>query len=256
MPALPAGSATRTGGGAPGHADLAWTGPRAAGSDALFISQNRGHCTWGRQGRALVVSSEDSSSSHLSGPPEFQLRAGADSWPWRVRAVQRSLLAGRRAVTAADPARRLVVHTADSRYDCKSALFPAASPSCLVFLARLPCSISSFSVRPLLSQAHRTDPVQDGLSVLSKGWMRPHLSPSFQLGPRQNKVLLSFPRRAPPTTGEVKDSWAPAYSQGRSRGLDSPSSSHQPWEVWSAEDSAAVPRCLPCPLGKPLIPQR
>lgn len=107
--------------------------------------------------------------------------------------MQRSLLAARRAVTAADPARRLIVHTADSRYDCKSALFPAASSSCLVFLACLPGPISSFSVRPLLSQAHRTDPVQDGLSVLSKGWMRPHLSPAFSWVRARTRFYFHFP---------------------------------------------------------------
>nr|XP_012611257.1 uncharacterized protein LOC105866484 [Microcebus murinus] len=41
-------------------------------------------------------------------------------------------------------------------------------------------------------------------------------------GSTPGQVLLSFPRRcAPQTAGEVKDSWASACSQGRSRGLNS-----------------------------------
>ncbi|KAF6333394.1 hypothetical protein mRhiFer1_008154 [Rhinolophus ferrumequinum] len=50
--------------------------------------------------------------------------------------------------------------------------------------------------------------------------MRP-TCPQLPAGAAPRQVLLSFLQRAPRTAGEVKDSWAPAHSQGRSCGLDS-----------------------------------
>lgn len=124
-------------------------------------------------------------------------------------------------------------------------------PPSYYFLACFPFPCLPFGSSPA-RQTLCIDPVQDWLSCLRT---RPTCrQPPAGAVPRQ--VLLSFARRAPRTAGEVKDSWTPVHSQGRSRGLDS----FLP--VPTSPGVFCVQRTLRpylvasslCPLGKPLIP--
>lgn len=132
------------------------------------------------------------------------------------------LRAGRRAAAAAARVRRLVCPHRRQQVITLPVCFASRSlPVLLAFSCSSPTShLFLFRASPG-RQAPRTDPVRDRLSLMS-GDATPGVA-SVQLGLRPNEVLLSFPRRAPLTPGEVKDSGAPpAHSQGRSRGLESP----------------------------------
>lgn len=120
--------------------------------------------------------------------------------------------------------------------NCASVLFPRATPSYFLFLACFLFSISSFQfVSCESSSSHRSCP---GLAILSKDAT---YSPAFSWV-HAKQVLLSFPGSEPPTTEEVKDSWAPAHSQGKVRWSGFvPSRSHQPWR-------SGLQRTLRCTL--------
>lgn len=64
------------------------------------------------------------------------------------------------------------------------------------------------------------------------------------MGPRQDRFYFHFPGARVSTSVKVKDSWAPAHSQGRSRGLDSflPVPTSPGRSV--CRGLCAVPRCL------------
>lgn len=119
-------------------------------------------------------------------------------------------LAGCREITAVDPVRIAVllpvcpVSRILPILTCFSRLFP---------ISHLSLSVHPLQVRPFAPTLSRT-------SYLSCLRMRPTCR-QLPAGAAPRQVLLSFLQRVPRTVGEVKDSWAPAHSRGRSCGLDS-----------------------------------
>lgn len=92
------------------------------------------------------------------------------------------------------------------------------------------------------SQALCTDPVQDWLSVLSKG--ATYLSPASSWGRAKTGFTFISPARASNCWGGQGQLGArPQPGKVQWSGLV-PSNSHQPGGVRSAENSAAVSRCL------------
>lgn len=115
--------------------------------------------------------------------------------------------------------------------------------------------LSLFSGSPCKSSSsHRPCP---GLAVyLVWGWMRPICRQlSAGSAPEQGFTFIS-PARASGYWGGQGQLGAGLQPGKVPWSGFVPSSSHQPWEVRPAEDSAAVPPCLLCPLAEPLIPQR
>lgn len=107
------------------------------------------------------------------------------------------------------------VCTANSGYYCSLAVSRSLPSLTIVFVARLPFSVSSFHFVPRIFFTQ----------ILSRmGCQSLRMQPTCRqlpAGSAPDQVLLSFPQRAPRTVQEVKDSWALAHSQGRSRDLDS-----------------------------------
>lgn len=98
-----------------------------------------------------------------------------------------------------------------------------------------------FSSSPA-SQALCTDPVQDWLSVLSKD--ATYLSPASSWGRAKTGFTFISPARASECwRGQGQLGAGPQPGKVLWSGLV-PSNSHQPWGIWSAENSAAVSRCL------------